>query len=202
MLPALTLRQREIYEFLLRSIREKGYAPSIAEIGGRFRIASTNGVFDHLKALEKKGYIRRVGKRAIEVMDASGRPAAVSLREIPIVGKIAAGKPLLSEENVEGILRIPDDMGSGKLFALTVKGDSMIGAGILEGDRVIVKQQSAAESGDIVCALIEGEATLKRFYKEEGKVILRAENDRYEPITVSRGEFRILGKVVGLVRKF
>src|SRR6478672_6045112 len=125
MLPNLTPRQKEIYDFLLKIIREKGYAPSIAEIGARFKIASTNGVSDHLKALEKKGYIRRIGKRALELVSASGKAVMTSFREIPIVGRSAAGKPLLSEENIEGMLAITNDMGSGRMFALQVKGDSM-----------------------------------------------------------------------------
>jgi len=202
MLTSLTPRQKEIYDFLLKTIREKGYAPSIPEIGAKFKIASTNGVSDHLKALEKKGYIRRVGKRAIEVFSTLGKPMLTAVREIQILGRVPAGKPFLSEENVEGLLTIPNDMASGKLFALQVKGDSMIDAGILEGDRVIVKQQGTAENGEIVCALIEGEATLKRFYKKNGVITLKAENEKYPPITVSQGEFRIVGKVVGLMRKF
>jgi repressor LexA len=202
MLPALTARQKEIYDFLLKTIREKGYAPSIPEIGRRFKIASTNGVSDHLKALEKKGYIRRVGKRAFDVLSTLGKPVLTAVRDIPVVGRVPAGKPFLSEENIEGLLTVPSDMGTGKLFALQVKGDSMIGAGILDGDRVIVKQQGTAENGEIVCALIEGEATLKRFYKKDGAVTLKAENEKYAPITVSQGEFRVLGKVVGLMRKF
>jgi repressor LexA len=202
MLPSLTARQKEIYDFLLKAIREKGYAPSIPEIGAKFKITSTNGVSDHLKALEKKGYIRRVGKRAIDVLSTLGKPMLAAVREIPILGRVPAGKPFLSEENVEGFLTITNDMGSGKLFALQVKGDSMIDAGILEGDRVIVKQQGTAENGEIVCALIEGEATLKRFYKKNGVITLKAENEKYPPITVSQGEFRILGRVIGLQRKF
>jgi repressor LexA len=202
MLPPLTVRQKAIYDFLLKTIREKGFAPSILEIGKQFKIASTNGVSDHLKALEKKGYIRRVGKRAIEVVNALGKAVLSATREVPMVGRVPAGKPFLSEENIEGALTIPDDMGSGKLFALQVKGDSMIGAGIMDGDRVIVKQQAAAENGEIVCALIEGEATLKRFFKKDGVVTLKAENEKYPPITVSEGEFRIAGRVVGLLRKF
>jgi repressor LexA len=202
MLPALTDRQKAIYDFLLKTIREKGFAPSIPEIGKQFKIASTNGVSDHLKALEKKGYIRRVGKRAIEVLNAFGKTVLGATREVPMLGRVAAGKPFLSEENIEGLLSIPSDMGSGKLFALQVKGDSMIGAGILDGDRVIVKQQGAAENGEIVCAVIDGEATLKRFYKKDGVVTLKAENEKYRPITVSEGEFRVAGKVVGLLRKF
>jgi repressor LexA len=202
MLPTLTDRQKAIYDFLLKTIREKGFAPSIHEIGKQFKIASTNGVSDHLKALEKKGYIRRVGKRAIELVNAVGKSVLTATREVLVLGKVAAGKPLLSEENIEGSITIPDDMGSGKQFALRVKGDSMIDAGILDGDRVIVKQQAAAENGDIVCAVIEGEATLKRFFKKGGVITLKAENEKYPPITVAEGEFRIVGRIVGLLRKF
>ena len=202
MLPMLTDRQKAIYDFLLKTIRERGFAPSIPEIGRQFKIASTNGVSDHLKALEKKGYIRRVGKRAFEVVNALGKAALSATREVPLLGRVPAGKPFLSEENTEGFLVIPGDMASGKQFALRVKGDSMIGAGIMDGDRVIVKQQGAAENGEIVCAVIDGEATLKRFYKKDGVVTLKAENEKYPPITVSEGEFRIAGKIVGLLRKF
>lgn len=202
MLPALTPRQREIYDFLLKSIREKGFAPSIHEIGRRFKISSTNGVSDHLKALEKKGYIRRVGKRALEVVNVLGKSVLTTIREVPVLGRVPAGKPFLSEENIEGMIAIPDDIGSGKIFALHVKGDSMIGAGIMDGDRVIVKQQSTAENGEIVCAVIDGEATLKRFFKKDDIVTLKAENEKYAPITLSAGEFRIAGRVVGLLRKF
>jgi repressor LexA len=198
----LTDRQRAIYEFLLKTIREKGFAPSIPEIGRRFKIASTNGVSDHLKALEKKGYIRRVGKRAIEIVSQLSRSAVAATREVPVLGRVPAGKPFLSEENIEGVITIPDDIGSGERFALQVKGDSMIGAGIMDGDRVIVKQQATAENGEIVCALIEGEATLKRFFKKGGVITLRAENEKYPPIKVSEGEFRIVGRIVGLLRKF
>ncbi len=202
MLPSLTDRQKAIYDFLLKTIREKGFAPSIHEIGKQFKIASTNGVSDHLKALEKKGYIRRVGKRAIEIVNALGKTALIATREVPVLGKVAAGKPLLSEENIEGVITIPDDMGSGKTFALQVRGDSMIDAGILDGDKVIVKQQGTAENGEIVCAVINGEATLKRFFKKDGVVTLKAENEKYAPIIVSEGEFRIAGRIVGLLRKF
>lgn len=202
MLPPLTTRQRAIHEFILKTIREKGFAPSIQEIGRQFKIASTNGVSDHLKALEKKGYIRRVGKRALEVVNALGQPVITATRDVPLLGKIAAGKPLLSEENFAGYVTVPEDMASGKTFALKVKGDSMIDAGILDGDQVIVKQQGSAENGEIVCAMIDGEATLKRFFKNDGVVTLKAENEKYAPITVTEGEFRIVGKIVGLLRKF
>jgi repressor LexA len=202
MLPTLTSRQKEIYDFLLKTIREKGFAPSIHEIGRRFKIASTNGVSDHLKALEKKGYIRRVGKRALEVVNTLGKSALTVTREVPVLGRVPAGKPFLSEENIEGTIALPEDMAGEKTFALQVKGDSMIGAGIMDGDRVIVKQQGTAENGDIVCAVIDGEATLKRFFKKDGTITLKAENEKYAPITVSAGDFRIAGRVIGLLRKF
>ncbi len=202
MLPPLTPRQKEIYDFLVKSIRERGFAPSIHEIGRRFKIASTNGVSDHLKALEKKGYVRRVGKRALEIANALGKSALSATREVPVLGRVPAGKPFLSEENIEGMIAIPEDMASGKTFALRVKGDSMIGAGIMDGDRVIVKQQATAENGDIVCAVIDGEATLKRFFKKDTTITLKPENEKYAPITLSAGEFRIAGRVVGLLRKF
>jgi repressor LexA len=202
MLPVLTDRQKAIYDFVLKTIREKGFAPSIPEIGRQFKIASTNGVSDHLKALEKKGYIRRVGKRAIEVVNALGKSALAATREVPVLGRVPAGKPFHSEENIEGVITVSEDMARGKTFALRVKGDSMIGAGIMDGDRVIVKQQATAENGEIVCALIDGEATLKRFFKKDGVVTLKAENEKYPPIVVSEGEFRIAGRIVGLLRKF
>ena len=202
MVPVLTDRQKAIYDFLLKSIRERGFAPSIHEIGKQFKIASTNGVSDHLKALEKKGYIRRVGKRAIEVLNALGKPVLSATREVPLLGRVPAGKPFLSEENIEGVLTIPADMSGGKTFALRVKGDSMIGAGIMDHDRVIVKQQGTAENGEIVCAVINGEATLKRFFNKDGVITLKAENEKYAPIIVSEGEFRIAERVVGLLRKF
>ncbi len=202
MLPVLTDRQKAIYDYVLKTIREKGFAPSIPEIGRQFKIASTNGVSDPLKALEKKGYIRRVGKRAIEVVNALGKSALSATREVPVLGRVPAGKPFHSDENIEGVITIPEDMGRGKTFALRVKGDSMIGAGIMDGDRVIVKQQGTAENGEIVCALIDGEATLKRFFKKDGFVTLKAENEKYPPIVVSEGEFRIAGRIVGLLRKF
>lgn len=205
MLTPLTARQRQIYDFLLRSIREQGYAPSILEIGARFNIASTNGVSDHLKALEKKGYIRRAGKRAIEIFTSLGKPLMSVTKEVPILGRIPAGKPLMSEENMEGSLAVPAEIAPGKVFALKVKGDSMIDAGILEGDYVMIRVQGTAENGELVSAMIDGEATLKRFFKKGNAVTLKAENENYAPIVVSEGEFRtfrILGKVVGLLRKF
>jgi repressor LexA len=198
----LTQRQRQIYDFLVKIIREKGFAPSIPEIGVRFKIASTNGVSDHLKALERKGYIRRVGKRAIEILAPLGKSLFAATRQVPILGRIPAGKPLITEENVEGLLAVPAEMARGEVFIMRVKGDSMVDAGILDGDYAIVRHQETAENGEMVCAMINGEATLKRFYKKGDAVTLKAENKNYAPIIISRGEFRIAGKVVGLLRKY
>ena len=202
MLVPLTDRQKQIYEFLSVTVREKGYAPSIPEIGQRFKIASTRGVFDHLQALERKGYIKRVGKRAIEIVSQSGRSALPQAKEIPIVGRVRAGAPVLAEENIEGFLTVGNEIARGtETFALKVKGDSMIDDGILEGDHVIIRQQRTAENGDIVCALIGNEATLKRFQRKGNQIILKPANPKYEPIIVSKGEFRILGKATGVIRK-
>jgi repressor LexA len=202
MLVPLTDRQKQIYDFLSVTVREKGYAPSIPEIGKRFKITSTRGVFDHLKALEKKGYIKRVGTRAIDIVNQSGRSALPQAKEIPIVGRIRAGAPLLAEENIEGSLTVASEMARGTdTFALKVKGDSMIDDGILEGDHVIIRRQDTAEDGDIVCALIGDDATLKRFYRKGNEVTLKPANKNYGPIVVSKGEFRILGKVTGVIRK-
>ena len=202
MLSQLTARQKEIYDFLLKTIREKGYAPSIPEIGARFKIASTNGVSDHLKALAKKGYIRRIGKRAIDLLAPQAKAFFPDARQIPILGRIPAGKPVMAEENVEGFLTVAGEIARGKVFALKVKGDSMIEAGILDGDYVTVRCQATAENGEIVCALINGEVTLKRFFKKGDAISLKPENKNYAPMTISQGEFRLVGKVVGLVRKF
>jgi repressor LexA len=202
MLVPLTDRQKSIYEFLSVTIREKGYAPSIPEIGQKFKITSTRGVFDHLQALERKGYIKRVGKRAFEIVSQSGRSALPDAKEIPVVGRVRAGAPILAEENLEGFLTVGNAIARGKdTFALKVKGDSMIDDGILEGDHVVIRRQDTANNADIVCALIGNEATLKRFYRKGNEVILKPANKNYDPIVVSKGEFRILGKATGVIRK-
>ena len=202
MLAELTLRQKRIYDFIAGAIRENGYAPSIPEIGKRFRITSTRGVFDHLKALENKGYIKRIGKRAIEIVSPTGRSAFPQATEIPILGRIRAGAPILAEENIEGFLAVANEIARGKeTFALKVKGDSMIDDGIFDGDYVVIQRQETANNGDIVCALIENEATLKRFHRQGSTVVLKPANKNYEPITVTRGEFRVLGKATGVIRK-
>src|SRR6266545_6415961 len=192
MLPELTARQKRIYDFITGAIRDNGYAPSIPEIGKTFKITSTRGVFDHLKALERKGYIKRVGKRAIEIVSQSGRSALPKAKEIPIVGRVRAGAPILAEENIDGFLPVASDLARGdETFALKVQGDSMIEDGILEGDLVIIRRQDTANNGDIVCALIGNEATLKRFQRKGNQISLIPANPKYEPILVSKGEFRI-----------
>ncbi len=180
---------------------DNGYAPSIPEIGKRFKIASTRGVFDHLKALERKGYIKRIGKRAIEIVNVNGRSASPEATEIPILGRIRAGAPILAEENIEGYLPVANEIAAKEAFALKVKGDSMIEDGIVDGDYVIIRRQETADNGDIVCALIENEATLKRFFQQKGVIVLKPANKNYDPITISKGEFRVLGKATGVIRK-
>jgi repressor LexA len=202
MLPELTPRQKRIYDFIAGAIRDNGYAPSIPEIGKIFKITSTRGVFDHLKALENKGYIKRVGKRAIEILSPKGKSPLLEATEIPILGRIRAGVPILAEENIEGFLAVANEITRGKeTFALKVKGDSMIEDGIFDGDYVIIRRQETADNGDVVCALIGNEATLKRFHRQGSTVVLKPANKNYDPITVSQGEFRVLGKATGVIRK-
>lgn len=208
----LTDRQREIYEFLARTIRDKGYPPTIREVMEEFDIASTNGVRTTLAALEKKGYINRhpMLSRGIELTDTADRTVGdaggADVRQIPIVGRVAAGAPILAEENLQGTLTVDRSfVPSSDIFALQVSGDSMKNIGILDGDYVMARQQSSADPGDIVVAIIRDEATVKRlqFNGSEGIIRLMPENDAYEPIEVNPDvdEFRIAGKIVGLMRK-
>ena len=165
---------------------------------GSSKIASTNGVSDHLKALEKKGYIHRVGKRAIEVVNALRKSVLSATREIPVLGRVPAGK---GEENIDGMITIPDDIGSGERFALLVKGDSMIDVGIMDGDRVIMKQQETAENGEIVCALInDAEALLqerRRGYAQSGKQKVRPDRRLGRRIPDRRADRRAAQKILG-----
>lgn len=200
----LTARQQEILDYLVEHARETGYPPTIREIGFRFGIRSTKGVVDHLTALERKGHIRRVlGKsRALELI---APPADDRTSGVPILGRIAAGLPLLAEENVEDRLLIDPSFLKGKgEFLLRVRGESMIEAHIADGDLVLVRPAAEAKNGEIVVAMIGEEATVKRFFREEGRVVLRPENRAMEPIVIGPGdgELRILGVVVGLFRKF
>lgn len=192
--------QQKILDFIRSEIETKGYPPSVREICAAVGLRSTSSVHMHLTQLEKKGLIRRdaTKPRALELLDSPLSKA----RTVPLVGKVTAGQPILAIENIEDQLIIPNDLAAMdiELFALRVQGESMIEAGILDGDIVIVHSQERAENGDIVVALIGDEATLKRIYYENGHVRLQPENHTMAPIIVPRAEVR--GKVVALVRRF
>ena len=212
----LSPRQAEALEFIKEVSLRNGRPPTIREIGDALGISSTNGVRYFLGVLERKGLIERARRvsRGIRVMKQHSRgrvhrQKVIPLRErtieVPLVGRVAAGEPVLAEQNIEDILRLDNSFfhtGDGS-FALRVKGDSMVGAGILEGDLVIVKPDVRPETGDIVVAYWEEEATVKRYYRRGKNVVLRPENDDYEEITIDprQEDFRVLGKVVGLIRR-
>ena len=207
----LTKRQTQIFDFILSNIDKFGYPPSIPEVQKRFSFKSPNAVQSHFDALERKGYVsRRPHKsRGIEVLvhTAQKENNNNNVSTIPIVGNISAGNPILAQENIEGELAVDKSLVKNPtgVFALKVKGDSMIEAGILDGDHVVVRQQQSAEEGDIIVALIEDKATVKKFYmdKSSNRVILRPANENMEPIYVdlSYNNFMILGKVTGVIRK-
>ena len=194
----LNERAKEIHAFIQRFRKERGSAPTIREIGVHFRIASTNGVRYYLKMLEDAGYIIRNRK----ISRGIGPAQVMRPIGIPVLGRVAAGQPILAEENLSGNLDMGDMFGqTDELFALRVRGDSMIDAGILEGDYVIVRKQETARAGEIVVALIEDEATVKRYQPKRGHIELVAENAKYEPIVVDQdASFRLLGTVRGVVR--
>ena len=195
----LNERAREIHAFIQRHRKEQGSAPTIREIGKRFQIRSTNGVRYYLKMLEDAGYIQRSRKISRGIGPVAGtRPTS----GIPVLGRVAAGEPILAEQSAGETLEVAEMFGqTEELFALRVRGDSMINAGILEGDYVIVRKQETARAGEIVVALIEDEATVKRYQPKRGHIELVAENARYEPIVVERdANFRVLGTVRGVVR--
>jgi len=198
----LTARQREILSYIRKEVLTKGYPPSVREIGRAVGLSSSSTVHGHLGKLEEKGYIRRdpTKPRAIELIHDRDR-LRKEIINVPIVGRVTAGEPILAVENIEDFFPMPKDFASyeEEVFMLRVRGESMIGAGIFDGDFVVVRQQSHAENGDIVVALIEDEATVKRFYKEEDHIRLQPENPHMEPIRTK--DVRILGKVIGLFRK-
>jgi len=205
----LTDRQQTIYEFIVDTIRTKGYPPTIREIMEEFHIASTNGVRTTLSALAKKGYIRRrpMLSRGIELTDFVERhlPQTTEIHEVPIIGKVAAGEPVLAVENVTGTLAVDTSfLSTENVFALEVHGESMRNAGILSGDYVLARNQEHAAQGDIIVAIVGDEATVKRYYEDHAGVRLMPENEAFQPILVHRGrqDFRIAGKVVGLMRRF
>lgn len=199
----LTLRQRTVLEFIEKFTLRYGNSPTIREIGSDLGISSTNGVRSHLDALIKKGYLKKTGliSRGLSLV----KKLSVGVARIPLVGSVPAGYPIDSPENVEGDLAVDESfLPNGESFTLTVMGDSMKGAGIYNGDLVIVKKQSEANKGDIVVAIVSGEATIKRYLPGNGLIILQPENNDFKPITVTpeSGEFRIAGRVVGLMRRF
>ncbi len=197
----ITAKQQEILEFIKERILKKGYPPSVREICEAVHLKSTSSVHSHLETLEKNGYIRRdpTKPRTIEIMDDSFGLTRREIVNVPVVGSIAAGQPILAEQNIEDYFPIPVEMlPNQETFMLRVKGDSMINVGIFDGDQIIVKQQSTARDGEIVAALIDDSATVKRFYKENGHYRLQPENDSMEPIITDHVE--VLGIVIGLLR--
>jgi len=227
MAEALTQRQREILDFISASIAERGFPPTLREIGEHFHIRSTNGVNDHLKALEKKGHLRRedLKSRAMRPVLPDGNGELVPMRprlangtnvagafdgadltEIPILGKVAAGQPILAIEQATDTVKIDRVLigGHREVFGLRIVGESMIEDGIFDGDYVFVKKTPAARSGDIVVAMIEGEATVKRYYPEGDKIRFQPANQNMAPIIVRKADFKsvdIIGIVVGVYRK-
>jgi repressor LexA len=226
MAEALTQRQREILDFISASIVERGFPPTLREIGEHFSIRSTNGVNDHLKALEKKGHLRRedLKSRAMRpVMPDGGEivplkrapigtgnvsllPSDDEMAEVPILGRVAAGQPILAVENITDTVRIDRVMlgGHREVFGLRIVGESMIEDGIFDGDYVFVKKTPIARSGEIVVAMIEGEATVKRYFPEGDKIRFQPANSNMSPIIVRKADFKsvdIIGIVVGVYRK-
>ena len=197
----ITAKQKEILEYIKSEILKRGFPPAVREICEAVHLKSTSSVHSHLESLERKGYIRRdpTKPRAIEILDDSFQLLRKEMVNVPIVGKIAAGSPLLAVENIESYFPIPSEyLPNAQTFLLEVKGESMINAGIFNGDNVLVKKQPNAENGDIVVALVDDSATVKTFYKEDGYYRLQPENDTMDPIIVK--ECSILGKVFGVFR--
>jgi repressor LexA len=207
----ITDRQQAILDFIQEFVNEKGFPPSFREIGKQFNIASTFGVKRHIDALVKKGFISNESKtsRTLKIINEvlnKSKEVYDNIVSIPIIGRVAAGYPILAEENIEGNFLVDTNCLSNKTsecFGLKVRGDSMINAGILEGDLVIVSPQKDALNGDIVVALLQDEATMKRFVARDGRIYLMPENEKYKPIEVeNREDFSIIGKVVGIFRTY
>ena len=197
----LTPKQEEIYNVIKESILNKGYPPSVREIGELVGLKSTSSVHAHLNTLEKKGYIRKdpTKPRTIEITDDTFNLTRREIVNVPMVGTVAAGTPILADENVVDYFPVPVDfLPNNDTFMLKVKGESMINVGIYDGDQIIVSKQNTARNGDIVVALVDDSATVKTFYKEKNHYRLQPENDFMEPILLK--EVSILGKVIGLFR--
>ncbi|HAU84084.1 MAG TPA: transcriptional repressor LexA [Lachnospiraceae bacterium] len=199
----ISTKQREILDYIKSEILQRGYPPAVREICEAVHLKSTSSVHSHLETLEKNGYIRRdpTKPRAIEIVDDSFNLSRHEIVNVPIVGTVTAGQPILAIENIEGYFPLlSEDMPKSDTFMLKVKGESMINAGIFNGDLILVEKQVTADNGDIVVALIDDSATVKTFYKEENHFRLQPENDTMDPIIVDHVD--ILGKVRGLYRRF
>lgn len=199
----ISAKQQEILEYIKAQILERGFPPAVREICEAVHLKSTSSVHSHLETLEKNGYIHRdpTKPRAIEILDDDFNLGRREMVNVPIIGRVAAGEPLLAQQNIEDYFPIPASMMPNKqTFILQVKGESMINAGILDGDYVLVQEEQTAHNGEMVVALIEDGATVKTFYREEGIIRLQPENDFMDPIIVTN--VAILGKVIGVFRFF
>lgn len=197
----ISSKQQEILEYIKNTILEKGYPPAVREICEAVHLSSTSSVHSHLETLEKNGYIRRdpTKPRTIEICDDSFQMMRREMTSIPMIGRVAAGQPILATENIEGYFPLPVEyVPNAETFILKVKGESMINVGIFDGDIIFVEKANTARNGDTVVALIDDSATVKTFYKEEGHIRLQPENDTMDPIIVDSCE--IIGKVFGVFR--
>lgn len=206
----LTQRQELLLSIITKQIQSEGRSPSIPELMGIMQVSSPNGIAKHLHALEIKGYITRdKGARGIRLTRQSNLPIAnpeAGVSYVPLVGDIAAGSPILAQENIEEIFAVPESMtnSSGETFFLRVKGESMIEEGILPGDLVMIKKCDSVSNGELAAVLVDDEATVKRFYKEANRIVLQPSNKDYEPIIIEAGaeQCSIIGKVIGLMRSY
>ena len=199
----ITAKQQEILDYLKKEILKKGYPPAVRDICEAVHLKSTSSVHSHLETLEKNGYIRRdpTKPRAIEILDENFQLTRREMVSIPMVGRVAAGQPILAVENIEGYFPVPAEyVPNTDTFMLKVKGESMINAGIMDGDSILVAKQETAKNGDIVVAMVDDSATVKTFYKEADHIRLQPENDNMDPILVP--DCSILGKVFGVFRLF
>ena len=199
----MSAKQEEILEYIKSQILKRGFPPSVREICDAVNLKSTSSVHSHLETLEKNGYIRRdpTKPRAIEILDDSFNLTRREMVQVPVLGRVAAGEPILAQENIEDYYPIPAEvLPNSQIFMLEVKGESMVNAGILDGDYVVVEQRPDASNGDMVVALIEDGATVKTFYKEDGHIRLQPENDFMEPFILP--DVEILGKVIAVMRFF
>ena len=200
----ISTKQREILEYIKSEILSRGYPPAVREICEAVNLKSTSSVHSHLETLEKNGFIRRdpTKPRAIEICDDNFQMVRTETASLPVIGTVAAGTPILAEENIDSYFPVPADIipNGEPSFVLKVKGDSMINAGIFNGDQIFVQQCNTARNGDLIVALVEDSATVKTFYKEKDHIRLQPENDDMEPIIVD--DCQILGKVFGVFRYF